>query len=557
MKCCHLTRREFLRYAALVAATPLVSTVWEPRRASAQTAPMVAINMELVTVTETSFVVTWFTGDPTQVDQMGRLAPVPADTELLVGTSPSSLSSAFHDATPTPYHYVELTGLQPNQQYFFVAQSNGMPATPALSMATSQQAPFAFTTPAPPPGRFLFAVALSNDMHFGETVAGLATTQGGVGLPPGVMQADGRPPYTEVMTDALAREARGRGADLLIVNGDISSDARVTELTNARERLGTFGDYWVTRGNHDRIHGKDDAFRRIMLDGAPTWFSRDLFGLRVVGLDTYDKDGNGADNGALSDAQWSFLRGELGRDKDRPTLMLGHHPVTAEATLTTVPPVTFDMDRTQGDQLEQLYAATPGVFLHHSGHTHRNKRTSSPTATNVVFQEGGAIKEYPGGFALLRVFSGGYAMNFFKFKSPLALEWSERTRSEYVNLVPLYEFGAYGDRNLVVERDFSGLRSAADARAAAAAKPSAPLTAPARQRAVLAATGSPWAGTELALAGGATALALGARRAGTGTACQNGVVSNSANNNAVATNATASPTGERNTGRSGGPSSSA
>jgi hypothetical protein len=105
-----------------------------------------------------------------------------------------------------------------------------------------------------------------------------------------------------------------------------------------------------------------------------------------------------------------------------------------------------------------LYAATPGVFLHHAGHTHRNKRTLSTTAPDVVFQEVAAVKEYPGGFHLLRVFTGGYALNFYKFRDTLAQEWSERSRQEYGGLAPFYVFGGVADRNSVVARDFSGLR---------------------------------------------------------------------------------------------------
>ena len=77
-----------------------------------------------------------------------------------------------------------------------------------------------------------------------------------------------------------------------------------------------------------------------------------------------------------------------------------------------------------------------------------------------MFQEVAAVKEYPGGFHLLRVFTGGYALNFYKFRSPLAQEWSERSRPEYLGLAPFYTFGNASDRNAVFERDFSGLQAA-------------------------------------------------------------------------------------------------
>ena len=64
---------------------------------------------------------------------MGRLTPVPADTEVLLGTSSATLRQVHHSTAPTAYHYVELTHLEPGQTYWFVARSRGIPAAPAAS----------------------------------------------------------------------------------------------------------------------------------------------------------------------------------------------------------------------------------------------------------------------------------------------------------------------------------------------------------------------------------------------------------------------------------------
>lgn len=513
--CCHLSRRQLLTWAGLVAASPLLSALADPERAYGLTRaiaaiPALPINLEVVTITETTAILTWFTGDPTRPDSLGRLAPMPADTEVLLGTTPTNLRSVHHDANRTPYHYAELTGLEPGRRHFFVAQSDGAPAIPSAStfgspvpgtstLNVSPSGPLTFTTPLPPPGTLLFTIALCNDLHLGETVAGLATTQQGVQIPPGISQVPGEPPYAEVMAAALATEARARGADLLLAAGDISSEAAAIDVAAARSYLDAFGayqrDYFVTRGNHDRPHtgtaaagchpvagtdGYHDCFGTEFFPSGPTWFTSDVFGMRVLGLDTYDKIGTGGDNGVMGAPQFAFVRDQLTRDKDRPTLVFGHHPVGLEATLTTAEPVIFDLDPQQSMQLEQLYASAPGVFLHHSGHTHRNKRSMSTNAPNVVFQEVAAVKEYPGGFHLLRVFTGGYALNFYKFRNTLAQEWSERSRPEYAGLAPFYTFGNVADRNSAVTRDFSGLRAApARARASVAAQTSTrPATLP-------------------------------------------------------------------------------
>jgi hypothetical protein len=76
----------------------------------------------------------------------------------------------------------------------------------------------------------------------------------------------------------------------------------------------------------------------------------------------------------------------------------------------------------------------------------------------VVHQEVAAGKEYPGGFSLLRIFSGGYALNFFKTRSDLSRNWSERSRMEISGYWPQFSLGArVADRNSVAAHDFSGL----------------------------------------------------------------------------------------------------
>jgi hypothetical protein len=104
---------------------------------------------------------------------------------------------------------------------------------------------------------------------------------------------------------------------------------------------------------------------------------------------------------------------------------------------------------------------TPGVFFHHSGHTHRNKRTflldndQSPVES-VEFLEVGATKEYPGGYSLLRLYTGGYMVSYYKNRTPLALAWSQRSRGEYYSLYPHYMLGTIADRNHTVTRACPG-----------------------------------------------------------------------------------------------------
>lgn len=504
MRCCHLTRRELLQWAAVVSSTSLLPVV-DPERsyaaAAKSTTGAVPMNTEIVTLTATSAIITWYSGVPGFTGD--KLKPSPQDTELRVGTSPLRLRTVHHHTHRTPYHYAEIHGLEPGRTYYYQALSNGVPASPAmnangnpLGVATTTMSGlhgltdvFAFTTPQPPAGRQLFTVALANDIHMGETVAGLAKTVGSTQLPPGISQVAGKPPYSEVMCKAMVADAKARGAHKLLVAGDLTSEAQPANLERAMYYLDRFGryreDYFVARGNHDRPHsgsdyercrvssvspGNRDCFKDAFDRHTTSWFSTKMHGLHVLGLDTYDKPGSGGDNGGLSAEQYHWFRKELAKEPDRPTLVLGHHPLTLQSDLVNSEPLIFDLNLQQSQQIQALYAKTPGVFFHHAAHTHRNYRSDSSTAKRVVFQEVGATKEYPGGFSLLRIHEGGYAVNFYKTRSELAREWSERTRGEYLGsgLSAFYQSGSIADRNYVVTRDLSGLHKASTPTAAPA-----------------------------------------------------------------------------------------
>ncbi|MBJ7608574.1 MAG: metallophosphoesterase family protein [Candidatus Dormibacteraeota bacterium] len=422
------------------------------------------------------------------------------------GTSPTNLDRMVSGPSDTAYHYVEVTGLQPGVTYYYQARSGGMAvlprlvpvldysalrnvtnvdqASPAQLQAlvaqllspgqTINAAPGSVTTLVPPPGALLFTIALSNDLHIGETQSGLIT----VGYPPSFSQAPGEAPYPIVMGASLIADAGRRGASVLVVAGDLTSAAHTSELTAARQLLDGFGpltlsgqlpspSYVVARGNHDQPKTGTDyqACTQVSpgyYDCLPAVFplpqgkltSTEHAGLRLIGLDTTTLNQAG---GAIDPAQFAELSTLLAANPAQPTLVFGHHPVTEESALTTFSGPTFDLDRSNATVLETLYAGTPGVFFHHAGHTHRNKRTSSPLATGVEFLEVAAIKEYPGGFTLLRFYEGGYMVNFYKSSSAQAREWSQTSSGEYLGLYPAYTLGGASERNHVVARAFPTL----------------------------------------------------------------------------------------------------
>lgn len=443
----------------------------------------------MVTVTDTSVVITWFTGSATAVDSYGFPQPIAADTELQLGSAdpttltvvPGSLKTVFHDTTPTPYHYAEVSGLTPGQMYAYVALSNGQQAQQTsmqfpVGVGGSLDYPGVFTTLTTPPGKYLFTLALSNDLHFGEGDSGIIKNN----WPPSFLQDPGLPPYPTVMLQAMLGDLRqpDRKADRLLAAGDLTSNGLPSEAAGVRQLLdgwGTLGhDYFVARGNHDRSRvgtaynsctvvpsatDHHDCWGDVFPYRLQQLQSYEVGGLRIVALDTTMLDAAG---GTMDAEQLDALGHLLDKDRDRPTLLFGHHPVTYESAATTEAGPAFDIDRPTAIALQRLYERTPGVFFHHSGHTHRNKRTfllddQQAPVESVEFLEVGATKEYPGGYSLLRLYTGGYMVSYYKNRTALALAWGQRSRGEYYSLYPHYMLGTIADRNHTVTRDLSGL----------------------------------------------------------------------------------------------------
>ncbi|MEU1205125.1 metallophosphoesterase [Nocardia sp. NPDC005825] len=417
---------------------------------------VVASDLELVTVTADSAILTWTTRAR---NRAGRLRPVPADTEVRLAPADGrgQPRTWLSEGRRTPYHYAEIRGLEPGRAYRFEAYSDGRRAVPARTLVTRRsgtpESTGVFTTATPPPGRLIRTIALANDLHYGEPASGLFA-----GLFEGLRH--GTDEYPDFMLTALLEDLRlpDRAADQLVVAGDLTDSGTAEQSKGVRARLDEWGelgrDYFVCRGNHDvRPPEEPDHWGEVFQprDRLVEYFAG---GLRLIGLDTTRVRGAG---GTLAAPQLAHLRELLRGEPDRPTLIFGHHPVTRHAAVSNPGGPGFVLDRSNAAALHALYASAPGVFLHHSGHTHRNRRTRPDSGVGVEFLEVGAVKEYPGGYTLIRVYEGGYTINFYKTRSEAARRWSTRTRSQYLGLHPDHALGSVADRNHVVLRNFSGL----------------------------------------------------------------------------------------------------
>lgn len=473
----NLSRRQLLRYAALVGATfPALEAIgpdWSLADAVAAGGNAVPMNLELVTVTDTTAIITWFTGDPLRLDEFGRPRPVAAPGRVLIGTDPDPRTWKVvgrHDRTA--YHYVEVTGLRPGRTYYWRAESKGRVAVATGVIPGSVlrgPAPPLFTTMLRPGGKEVGRVAWLNDLHFGEQVAGLAYSNPslpGGGIPPG-FPVDPEHPYWRFMGRGAVHDARMRGCNLLLANGDLSNESEPAALRECKRTLDAFGTlggtdlvrpgddprYFVTRGNHDRqrptvaaglVDRFDKRFHRGFEKGTQHFSVAVGTGrarYRFVGLDSND----GETTGVLRRSELDYLEAEL--EKGEATIPLFHHPASATASATGLPPFAGGLDNDDARAFRRLLAKYPNAAGVYAGHTHRNDLSRNTETGRLPYFEGGAVKEYPGGYTVVRLFEKGYMVNFYKTRRRDARAWSERSRGEYFGLAPSYLLGGLQDRN--------------------------------------------------------------------------------------------------------------
>ena len=110
--CCGLSRRQLLRLSAAGAGVAAVTPWLQASRAAAATATGAGLSvqdLELVTVTDDSFILTWYTADapPPAIpfDPAAEPAPVATDGLVRYGTDPTRLDRvAAQRGGATAYH---------------------------------------------------------------------------------------------------------------------------------------------------------------------------------------------------------------------------------------------------------------------------------------------------------------------------------------------------------------------------------------------------------------------------------------------------------------------
>ena len=416
----------------------------------------VATDLEVFTVTATSVVITWITRRPR--NYRGVPAPVATDTQLKLGPIDGSLVLVHDDPTPRAFHYVEITGLEPGRSYRFEAFSAGKRPSPGLHVTRADLSPErtnTFTTLTPPSGKYLGTIALANDIHVGESRQGINLGP----LPTSVRDELGYRPYPEMMFGAMLDELTTAGHPFVVLNGDLTYDGSPDEVERVLNIAGKYGaqnaDWLMTRGNHDYPRPTADPFGERIAAYQQLQTVQFDWGLRILGIDSTRK----SSGGWIKPDQFAQIADEVRSDPDRPTLSVCHHPSTNDAAWSSISGPGFMLRGADRRRLQELHLAAPGVFAHHTGHTHRMRldKADLPGAHTQYF-ENAACAAYPGGYALLHIFTGGYQVNFWRTHSPAAQRWTYRSRFQMFGIGPQFMLGNMADRNFVREFDFTGLR---------------------------------------------------------------------------------------------------
>jgi Icc protein len=444
-----IRRRELLG-AAGIGAAALALPSWARAQVPIDptTYPEGGLRPELVTVGARSAAAWWPSEEP-------------GDTTLRIGRAGGPLRELTLERG-VRIHAAAVNGLEPGAEYRYELVTDGR------VMAESTDNPGRFRTLVPPTGRVLARIAVINDLHVGEKCSGTGTTVGGQSVPP----CYSVPEYAARMTAASVRAIRASRPDLVIANGDLTDRGRPDEVRHVlrilkRLRLPVL----LTRGNHDRTFPETEecaedgdclrhfAFpRRKPGDHALTSMRRIGRRVMVIGLDSCDPvTGHGRlDLGGQ--IEWLDSRLEIARRERRRAVVAFHHPVTRAANNTTIPPLTYGVDREKGGaECLEVLARHPHVALVVAGHTHRNYVSYDEGNPHPLpFLENGAVKEYPGGFGLITLRERGYVRTFHRMTEEFCREWNETSARQYFGRHPDYTLGPLSARAFVVGRDGEG-----------------------------------------------------------------------------------------------------
>ncbi|MEA2497104.1 MAG: 3,5-cyclic-AMP phosphodiesterase [Thermoleophilaceae bacterium] len=429
-----VSRRRFLAAGAAGA----VGLMLDPIRALSTTVPFAQPGFlaELITVTDRGFAAWWPTATA-------------ADTTLRIARADGGRVREYRLERDRTVHVAALDNLKPDTKYRYELWSGGQ------KMDRSPENPELFRTLARPQGKRLATIAVLNDMHVGERCSGTITSLNGESYPPCFEGGD----YAFRMTQAAIAEIRARDdVDFVLGNGDLTDRGRPGDITRSLDLFRTLQVPWrVTRGNHDRIfEGRDElrdqAFPEQSKDEhALHWVERVGKRVGIVALDSCDP--NTGDGRLDLENQLAYLDATLTqlRTEGRNAIVAFHHHITPQANSTHPPPLVFGVRLDEGgEQCLEVLSRHAHVRLVLHGHTHRNYLTyDALSGPRLPFLENGATKEYPGGYAIVRVYEDAIVRTFHRMTDDFCRQWVQTSAGQIYGMQPQYTRGSLASRAFV------------------------------------------------------------------------------------------------------------
>ncbi|MDP8254946.1 MAG: metallophosphoesterase family protein [Candidatus Alcyoniella australis] len=347
----------------------------------------------------------------------------PCAGSVRYGFSSADYDQVYEEADSAIYHRADIRGLNSGIAYSYEIRCGGQTA------ALDELSPGWFQTLNEPGGEFLFRFGTLNDMHIGESTAGLLQL-GPIVLTPGFTWPDPQNPYWLFSNAAALNGASDAGAELLVIKGDLTSNSWAEEYQAYLDLTAGYPlPIWELRGNHDRP-GEDGDLFLSMLGLESSNRSFEYQGVKFILLDSVDPL-SGAPS--LSNQTMTFLISQLQSAPDTPTLIFLHHAVR-------VPAWGLGQD---AEKLLALIDEHPQVLAVLSGHSHRAAVDPYLTADGRVVPliETPSTKEYPLGYTIYDVYTQGFVQTFHRSDCEDCRAWQHITREEYFGLAPTILLG--------------------------------------------------------------------------------------------------------------------
>ena len=343
--------------------------------------PVMLSNIELVTVDETTAVVTWVTN-------------LPADTAVEWGTTEDLGSENYIDESEN-YHLGRLTDLSEGTSYYYRVGSDGR-----WSEISS------FTTLIAPDVNFKLKFAVVADTHYdldGQT------------SPNGMMYEDS----VQLVKSMVEELNSDSSLSFVIVNGDMTNKGTEDDFIGFASEMDKLNIPWYpVLGNHDKTFEDWQTWYENSMGRTESYYAFSSAGYRLIIMDSAVVD---QVQGDLDEIQLAWLQGELDEYAEIPTLIFMHHM----ADRTDINGITEEAK----NNLDSILEGRSNVLCITSGHVHQN--IVEPSDGDYIYVSVAAVVSYPIGFSKIQLYETGYTQAFYKIESEL--ETSEKSRLKMVS----------------------------------------------------------------------------------------------------------------------------